>query len=113
MADVKGSPGRRTTLSPPKKHHIDKRAPDLIGHDAEVDEDELLSTGEVAAWLKVSTQFLEIGRLKGYGPKFIRLSARRIRYRRDDVRAWLLARAHAATSEYDTGYTGRGRKRAG
>ena len=82
------------------KHHIDKRAPDLIGANTGGDDDELLSTGEVAAWLKVSTQFLEIGRHKGYGPRFIRLSARRVRYRRDDVRAWLLARAHAVTAEY-------------
>jgi predicted DNA-binding transcriptional regulator AlpA len=84
---------------PPSRHHIDRRAGALI--DKEVGSpDDLLSTSEVAEWLGVSTQFLEIGRVKNYGPKFCRLSTRRVRYLRSAVRAWLAERTHNSTAEY-------------
>ena len=58
-------------------------------------------SGELAEWLGVSKQFLEIGRgKKSYGPRFIKLSPRKIRYRRTDVLVWLEQRSHASTSEY-------------
>ena len=83
----------------PKKHHLDRRAAAIVAQDTGAD-DQLLSTRDLAEWLGVSTQFLEIGRHKGYGPKFTRLAPRDIRYRRADVRAWLAERVHSATSEY-------------
>ena len=43
---------------------------------------------------------LEIGRHRGYGPKFVRIGPGRIRYRRADVLAWLEARIFASTSQY-------------
>jgi hypothetical protein len=43
------------------------------------DPDEMLSTVQVAQLLAVSSQWLEIGRHQGYGPKYIRLSPRRVR----------------------------------
>ena len=55
---------------------------------------------QVAAWLGVSEQWMEIARHKGYGPKFIRLSPRRIRYRRDEVLKFLQQRTRARTNEY-------------
>ena len=45
-------------------------------------------------------QFLEIGRVKGYGPKFKKISPRCVRYRRGDVLDWLKSRTHASTAEY-------------
>ena len=48
----------------------------------------------------VSTQWLEIGRSKGYGPEFVRLGPKLIRYTRGNVRKYLKARSHASTSEY-------------
>jgi predicted DNA-binding transcriptional regulator AlpA len=83
----------------PRKHHLDRRASDLaeIGAGAP---DDLLSTRAVAEWLGVSVQFLEIGRHRGYGPKFVRIGPARIRYRRADVLAWLEERTFASTSQY-------------
>ena len=81
----------------PRSHHLDKRAQALLASSA--DADELLTTAETAEWLGVSIQFLEIGRCRGhdYGPPFVRLSRRCVRYRRGDVQAWLRERTHALT----------------
>jgi predicted DNA-binding transcriptional regulator AlpA len=77
------------------------RAKPLIEAAAGKDDDELLSTNQVAAWLGVSTQWLEIGRSTGrHGPKFIRIGERRIRYRRGDVIKFINANRHQNTDEY-------------
>jgi predicted DNA-binding transcriptional regulator AlpA len=92
----------------PKSHHLDRRAADLAERGAaRGDPDDLLDTTEVSEWLAVSTQFLEIGRRAGYGPRYIRLSRRRVRYRRADVITWLEARTHSSTAAYSTGREGR------
>jgi predicted DNA-binding transcriptional regulator AlpA len=92
------------------KLHIDRRAEQVAAHGAGA-EDDLLTTIQVAAWLGVSVQFLEIGRSSGgYGPPFTRLAPRAIRYRRGDVLQWLRERTHARTSEYADEMT---RKRKG
>ena len=62
--------------------------------------DDLLSTVDMSIWLGVSAQWLEIGRTRGYGPTFIRIGPRRVRYRRQDVLEWLAARSYQCTSEY-------------
>jgi len=59
-----------------------------------------LSTRETADWLGNSVQWLEIGRSRGYGPPFVRVSPRVIRYRRGDVIEWLKARTHISTAAY-------------
>lgn len=84
----------------PTRHHLDRRALELL-EDGAGDADDLLSTSEVAEWLGVSTQWLEIGRSAGYGPPFLRLSAKRIRYQRGAVRKWLSERAYQSTAEYN------------
>lgn len=53
---------------------------------------EILSEREVSDWLGVSEPTLFRHRRNGTGPKFIRLSERRIGYRRNSVEEWL--RAH-------------------
>ena len=83
----------------PTKHHIDRRADRILGADIGAD-DELLSTRAVADWLGVSTQWVEIGRSKNYGPPFRKISARCIRYHRGDVLKWLKERSYASTAEY-------------
>lgn len=83
------------------KHHLDKRIPEIIMRAPKGGPDDLLCTKAVAEWLGVSTQLLEIGRSKGYGPAFVRISPRRIRYRREDVLAFLRQRTHTQTSQYD------------
>jgi predicted DNA-binding transcriptional regulator AlpA len=83
----------------PMSHHLDRRA-SQIAEAAAGNDDLQHNTKFVADWLGVSVQWLEIGRCRGYGPKFIRISPRMIRYRRGDVLQWLRERAHARTSEY-------------
>jgi hypothetical protein len=86
--------------APPRRHHIDRRADKIIADSAAEADDDLLSTGAVADWLCVSTQFLEIGRSKNYGPRFVRIGPRTIMYRRGDVLAWLKQRTFGGTAEY-------------
>ena len=99
---MKNSPPSKKTkkLATPRRHHLDRRADALAECGATGPVDDLLSTTEVAVWLGISPQFLEIGRHRGYGPRYVRLSPRRVRYRRADVLAWLRQRTHAATREY-------------
>jgi predicted DNA-binding transcriptional regulator AlpA len=50
--------------------------------------DRLLTTKEVAIWLKLSYRSLENARQQGKGPPFVRIG-RAIRYLEDEVRKWL------------------------
>jgi predicted DNA-binding transcriptional regulator AlpA len=84
----------------PSRHHLDRRANKLVAESAGADPDELLDTKAVADWFGVSEQWLEIGRIKKYGPKFKQMSPRVVRYRRGDVLAWLKRRTYSCTSEY-------------
>lgn len=54
--------------------------------------DELLTSREVAAILKVSPEELQLLRREGRGPEYHRLGYRTLRYRRGDVQRWLGAR---------------------
>jgi len=85
----------------PLRFHLDKRAADLaarLGFEREADPDELLTTRALAALLGVSIVWLRMGRMRRYGPPAIKIAERHIRYRRDDVRRWLLERARLTTS---------------
>jgi hypothetical protein len=85
----------------PGTMHIDRRAHFLLKAEmAEGPDDEMLSTRELADWLCCSTQFLEIARSKGTGPKFTMLSPKVIRYTRGHVRDWLHKRSHMRTGDY-------------
>jgi predicted DNA-binding transcriptional regulator AlpA len=98
----------------PQSHHLDKRASDIAERIAEGgDQDELLSTKQTATLLGVSQQWLEIGRTRGYGVPFVRLSPRRVRYRRSDVIAWLNERTHQGTAAYSSEWKQRPGRRAG
>ena len=88
-----------TSTARPRKHHLDRRA-SMLAEIGAGTADDLLTTRDVAEWLGVSIQFLEIGRHRGYGPKFVRIGPARIRYRRADVLAWLEQRTFASTSQY-------------
>lgn len=53
------------------------------------DEDErLLNRSEVERKFGISKRFLEMAACRGDGPKFIRIG-RSVRYRPDDIRAWI------------------------
>jgi predicted DNA-binding transcriptional regulator AlpA len=83
-----------------KKHHLDRRADRIAAEGEDGNGDDLLSSRQVADWLGVTQEWVELGRSKNYGPRFTRLSPKVIRYRRADVLKWLRARSHASTSEY-------------
>jgi len=84
--------------------HIDRRAARLLAdHVSEGPDDEMLTTEQVAEWLGVSTQFLELQRGRDTGPRYTRVSPRNIKYRRDAVRKWLRAREQISTRSKPSG----------
>lgn len=88
-------------VEPQTTHHIDQRASEVAAKVSNGGSgDDLLATAEIARLSGLSTQFFEILRSRGLGPRFIRLSPRRVRYLRKDFVAWLEERAHRSTSEY-------------
>lgn len=57
------------------------------------DDDALLDTAAAAIFIgNVSHQYLELGRLKGYGPPYIKVTSRLVRYRMGDLREYLKKR---------------------
>ena len=80
--------------------HLDRRAREIEAAAAGRDDDELLTTPQLADWLGVSKQTCEIARGKGTGAPFIRVSPTRIRYRVGSVREWLRSRTFKSTQDY-------------
>lgn len=68
--------------------HLDKRADQLI-ESGQGDSNDLLTTEGLASWFGVSTQWVEIGRMDGYGPPPTYLSQRCVQYHRQVVLDWL------------------------
>jgi|1186.fasta_scaffold1142722_1 predicted DNA-binding transcriptional regulator AlpA len=64
-------------------------------------EQEILTEREVSDWLGLSEPTLFRHRRDGTGPTFIRLSARRVAYRRSAVEAWLSHRERHTISGID------------
>lgn len=84
------------------KLHLDKRAGALIQDAPEnYNDEDLLSTMQVAAWLGTSPQWVEQSRPKGIGPPFIRITPSMVRYKRGDVISWLKQREQNSLAEYD------------
>jgi hypothetical protein len=55
-----------------------------------IDDDLFLVSPRMAArFLNLSHRTLESWRIKGYGPRFVFISARRVKYRRSDLREWI------------------------
>ena len=61
--------------------------------------DLLLTPKQVARQLGVTRTTLESWRLRGGGPKFVRVSKRCIRYRRQDLQVWIEERIRTSTSD--------------
>ena len=60
----------------------------------------LLTVEQAAELLALPRSTLDRWRVEGYGPKFLQLTARCIRYRRSDIEAWTETRVRQSTSEY-------------
>jgi hypothetical protein len=86
------------------KHHLDARARELLDRLADdLADDTLMTTRETANWLNVSTQFLEIGRTRGYGPPATMLAPKVIRYRKNTTLKWLIERERAYAKRMKAG----------
>lgn len=59
---------------------------------------EYMTTPQAATYLGLSTQFLEIARCRGAGPKYIKL-AQAVRYSKADLDEFMLARRKNHTAE--------------
>jgi hypothetical protein len=59
----------------------------------------LLSEREAAALIGFTPRFLQERRLRGGGPRFVRVSARAIRYRPVDLESWAAERLRLSTSD--------------
>ncbi|MCB9480026.1 MAG: helix-turn-helix domain-containing protein [Planctomycetaceae bacterium] len=59
----------------------------------------VLSETQAAQRLALTPRALQAWRYQGRGPKFVRISARCVRYRVEDLDAWLEARIVQSTSE--------------
>jgi predicted DNA-binding transcriptional regulator AlpA len=56
------------------------------------------NTKQAAAYLGLSTQFMEIARHKGGGPQYIKL-AKAVRYRVEDLDDWMASHTQRHTAE--------------
>lgn len=63
------------------------------------DLDQLLTEKEAAELICYTPRALQNWRVRGGGPKYVKVSARSIRYQRRDVLNWINARKRGNTSE--------------
>ena len=59
----------------------------------------LLTEAEAARLLKFTPRFLQARRVRGDGPKFLKISARAVRYRRIDLLEWERSLVRTSTSD--------------
>jgi predicted DNA-binding transcriptional regulator AlpA len=63
----------------------------------------LLDEAAAAAWMGLQPRTLQVWRVRGGGPAFVRISARCVRYRRADLDEWARSRLRNSTSEMGDG----------
>jgi predicted DNA-binding transcriptional regulator AlpA len=68
----------------------------------------LLDEAGAASYLKISRKTMEGWRLRGGGPPYVRISHRCVRYRPEDLDAWLEARIFNHTAEETSSVGARG-----
>ncbi|MFC7334791.1 helix-turn-helix transcriptional regulator [Rhodocista pekingensis] len=61
--------------------------------------DRLITEMEAAAFIGYTVRALQNWRVRGGGPRFVKVSARSVRYRRRDLIAWAEARLVSSTSQ--------------
>ncbi len=65
---------------------------------SELNDDRLLTRGEVQTHFGLSQRFLEVSAVRGDGPPYFRLG-RNVRYRVADLRAWIDTRRVSDTAK--------------
>jgi len=92
------------TKNPPdsdRRLHLDRRTEALVVTAPEAaNDDDLLTTQQIAGWFGVTPQWVELARAEGYGPPFTRIAPQAIRYNRAAVVTWLKEREHKRISDY-------------
>jgi predicted DNA-binding transcriptional regulator AlpA len=73
--------------------------------------DRLLTPPEAAEFFRITERTLAEWRLRGTGPRYVRLTGRGVRYRESDLLAFIATREFGSTSE--TFNHGRGRQAVG
>jgi hypothetical protein len=66
----------------------------------DVDADIFLTEAQAADLININPRTLQQWRLRGAGPKFVRISSRCVRYRYCDVTDWAVGLLRSSTSEY-------------
>lgn len=66
-------------------------------------EQKLLTPRETSSMLGVAEQTLAHWRARGFGPRYIALSARCVRYDAHDLQDWLRSRRQSSTAENSRG----------
>ena len=79
----------------PQNLQVDRHAI-LLAEEGKGNDDDLITSKELARWFRVSLSWVEQSRTRGYGPPHIQISPNAIRYRRDHVLSWLAERAKKA-----------------
>jgi predicted DNA-binding transcriptional regulator AlpA len=64
-----------------------------------IDRDAFINERSAAEFLGVSQKALQVWRVRGEGPRFARISARAIRYRRSDLIEWMQSKMKNSTSD--------------
>lgn len=59
----------------------------------------LLTEVEAAAYLKLTRRALQAWRYQGRGPRFVKISARAVRYQQQDLEQWVEKRLRYSTSD--------------
>lgn len=59
----------------------------------------LMTQKQAAEFLSLSPRSLEGWRYRGGGPRYVRINSRAVRYRREDLEAFLAQRTFSHTSE--------------
>ena len=59
----------------------------------------LLTESEAAKYLSLTNRALQAWRCQGRGPRFVKISARAVRYRLEDLERWVEERLRRSTSD--------------
>lgn len=59
----------------------------------------LLTETDAAELLQLTPRALQAWRYQGRGPRFVKISARAVRYRREDLEQWIRHRLRSSTSD--------------
>jgi predicted DNA-binding transcriptional regulator AlpA len=73
----------------------------------------ILNEKDVANWLGTSCNTIQRLRSRGDGPRYIRLSHRRVAYRSADIEEWLSARTVSSSSTSHDGPAANGERATG